>query len=154
MSKIAHMQNYIYQELYVGQTAQLCRTVTQSDIESFAAVSGDTNPAHLDPDYAKNTVFHRVIAHGMWLGSLISALLGTQLPGPGTIYLQQELHFKHPVYIGDTLLVRVTVVAKENHNHHIKLACEVINQHKQIVVSGTATVLPPQDKFGIRNASD
>ncbi|MBP8225252.1 MAG: MaoC family dehydratase N-terminal domain-containing protein, partial [Acidovorax sp.] len=99
------IENVTYDELSVGQSARLLRTLTQADIQAFAAVSGDTNPAHLNPEYANDTLFHGVIAHGMWGGALISALLGTQFPGPGTIYLEQVLHFTKPVRIGDTLTV-------------------------------------------------
>ena len=105
------IENLTYDELSAGQSARLIRTLTLADIQAFAAVSGDTNPAHLDPAYANDTLFHGVIAHGMWGGALISALLGTQFPGPGTIYLQQDLHFSRPVRIGDTLTVTVTITA-------------------------------------------
>ena len=105
------IENITYDELSIGQSARLLRTLTLEDIQAFAAVSGDTNPAHLDPEYANDTMFHGVIAHGMWGGALISALLGTKFPGPGTIYLQQDLHFSKPVRIGDTLAVVATVLS-------------------------------------------
>ena len=98
------IENVTYDELSVGQSARLLRTLSVADIQAFAAVSGDTNPAHLDPEYANETLFHGVIAHGMWGGALISALLGTEFPGPGTIYMDQELHFTKPVRVGDQLL--------------------------------------------------
>ncbi len=97
------MENVTYDELAVGHSARLVRTVTLQDIQAFAAVSGDINPAHLNPEYADATMFHGVIAHGMLGAALISALFGTQFPGPGTIYLGQELKFTKPVRIGDTL---------------------------------------------------
>ena len=111
------IENVTYDELSVGQSAHLRRTLTLADIQAFAAVSGDINPAHLDPEYANDTLFHGVIAHGMWGGSLISALLGTEFPGPGTIYLHQDLDFLRPVRVGDTLDVEVTVTAKEDEHH-------------------------------------
>ena len=80
------IENYVFDEISIGQSARLLRVLKLEDIRAFAAVSGDTNPAHLDPEYANDTLFHGVIAHGMWSGALISALLGTQFPGPGTIY--------------------------------------------------------------------
>ena len=86
------IENITFDELQIGQSDMMSRMLTIDDIQAFAAVSGDTNPAHLDPDYANNTVFHGVIAHGMWSAAMISALLGTHFPGPGTIYLHQELH--------------------------------------------------------------
>ena len=100
--------NYPYDSILIGQVARSVRTLSLADIQAFAAVSGDTNPAHLDPDYANATLFHGVIGHGMWGGALISSLLGTVFPGPGTIYLEQNLHFSRPVRIGDTLTVSVT----------------------------------------------
>jgi phosphate acetyltransferase len=130
----------------VGQTAQLIRTLTLADIQAFAAVSGDTNPAHLDPVYAHDTLFHGVIAHGMWGGALISALLGTQFPGPGTIYLQQDLHFSRPVRIGDTLTVTVTITVLDDAKKKVDLDCEVINQHAERVLYGSARVLAPTQK--------
>ena len=94
------IENVLYDEMTVGQSARLIRTLSVEDIQAFAAVSGDTNPAHLDPEYANDTLFHGVIGHGMWGGSLISTVLGTVFPGPGTIYLEQNLHFSRPVRIG------------------------------------------------------
>jgi len=108
------LENYPHDDIVVGQVARLVRTLTLADIQAFAAVSGDTNPAHLDPEYASATLFHGVIGHGMWGGSLISTVLGTVFPGPGTIYLEQNLHFSRPVRIGDTLNVTVTCTAKHD----------------------------------------
>ena len=143
------IENVTYDELSVGQSARLLRTLTQADIQAFAAVSGDTNPAHLNPEYANDTLFHGVIAHGMWGGALISALLGTQFPGPGTIYLEQVLHFTKPVRIGDTLTVTVTVASKDDEKKRIELDCSVVNQKGQSVLHGTARVLPPTTKVRI-----
>ncbi|KAB2896602.1 MAG: bifunctional enoyl-CoA hydratase/phosphate acetyltransferase, partial [Burkholderiaceae bacterium] len=140
------LENLTYDELQVGQSARLLRTLTQADIQAFAAVSGDTNPAHLNPEYANATLFHGVIAHGMWGGALISALLGTQFPGPGTIYLEQNLHFTKPVRIGDTLTVTATVASKDDAKKRIELDCEVTNQKGERVLHGTARVIPPTQK--------
>jgi phosphate acetyltransferase len=140
------IENHTYDELQVGQSAQLLRTLNRQDILAFAAVSGDTNPAHLDPEYANDTLFHGVIAHGMWGGALISALLGTEFPGPGTIYLQQDLHFTRPVRIGDTLTVTVTVASKDDAHHRVDLDCQVVNQQGEHVLHGMARVLAPQTK--------
>lgn len=147
------IENLTYDELSVGQSARLMRTLSLADIQAFAAVSGDTNPAHLDPDYANDTLFHGVIAHGMWGGALISALLGTQFPGPGTIYLQQDLHFSRPVRIGDTLTVKVTVSAKDDVKKRVELDCEVINQHAERVLYGSARVIAPSQKVRRPRAS-
>lgn len=143
MTNTDFIENVLYDEITVGQSARLTRTLTVEDIQAFAAVSGDTNPAHLDPEYANDTLFHGVIAHGMWGGALISALLGTEFPGPGTIYLQQDLHFTKPVRIGDTLTVTVTVAAKDDAKKRVDLDCLVINQQAERVLYGTARVLAP-----------
>ena len=140
------IENVTYDEISIGQVARLSRQLTIADIQAFAAVSGDTNPAHLDADYANDTVFHGVIAHGMWSGALISALLGTEFPGPGTIYLNQDLHFIRPVRIGDTLTVTVTVTTKDDAKKRLTLDCDVVNQHGEKVVTGVATVLAPSQK--------
>jgi phosphate acetyltransferase len=91
-----YIENRIYDEIEVGDHAELARTLKPQDIELFAVMSGDVNPALVDADYAKNNMFHGIIAHGMWGGALISAVLGTHLPGPGTIFLDQRLKFMAP----------------------------------------------------------
>ncbi len=140
------IENVTYDEITLGQSARLLRTLSLADIQAFAAVSGDTNPAHLNAEYANDTLFHGVIAHGMWGGALISALLGTQFPGPGTIYLEQVLHFTKPVHIGDTLTVTVTVLSKDNAKKSVELDCQVVNQKGERVLHGTAKVLAPTKK--------
>ena len=140
------IENFTYDEITLGQSARLLRTLTLADIQAFAAVSGDTNPAHLDAEYANDTLFHGVIAHGMWGGALISALLGTQFPGPGTIYRDQMLHFVKPVRIGDTLTVTVKVVSKDDAHKSVELDCQVVNQKGVQVLHGTARVLAPTQK--------
>lgn len=141
-----YFENAIYEEIHIGQSARTVRTLTREDINAFAAVSGDTNPAHLDPVYADATLFHGVIAHGMWGGALISALLGTVFPGPGTIYLEQALHFSKPVRVGDTLTVTVTVTAKEDDKKRLDLDCQVMNQKGERVLHGLARVMAPTQK--------
>ncbi len=140
------IENFTFSEIQLGQSARLLRTLTAEDITAFAAVSGDTNPAHLNPSYANETIFHGVIAHGMWSGALISALLGTQFPGPGTIYRDQALHFVRPVRIGDTLTITVTVTARNPENNTLELDCLVINQHGEKVLTGIAKVIAPTTK--------
>ena len=149
----ALLTNILYEELQIGQSAQLLRTLTLADIQAFAAVSGDTNPAHLNAAYANETLFHGVIAHGMWGGALISAVLGTQLPGPGTIYLSQNLHFERPVRVGDTLTVTVTVLRKDDAKHHVDLDCQLTNQHGVCVLRGTAQVLAPTVRVSLPRVS-
>ncbi len=140
------LENITYDELQVGQSARLLRTLSMADIQAFAAVSGDTNPAHLNSDYANDTLFHGVIAHGMWGGALISALLGTQFPGPGTIYVSQDLHFTRPVRVGDTLTVTATVLRKIEERKQVELDCKAVNQKGEPVLHGLARVLAPQKK--------
>jgi phosphate acetyltransferase len=140
-------ENYPYDDIVVGQTARLVRTLTVADIQAFAAVSGDTNPAHLDPEYANATLFHGVIGHGMWGGSLISTLLGTVFPGPGTIYLEQNLRFSRPVRVGDTLNVTVTCTAKHDDKKTVELDCNLVNQKGERVLLGTAKVMAPTEKL-------
>ena len=141
------LENYPYDSIVVGQAARLVRTLTLADIQAFAAVSGDTNPAHLDPEYANATLFHGVIGHGMWGGSLISSLLGTVFPGPGTIYLEQNLHFSRPVRIGDTLNVTVTCTAKQDDKKTVELDCLLVNQKGERVLYGVAKVMAPTEKL-------
>src|SRR5450830_275612 len=100
------IENHTFDEINIGDTAHLTRTLKAADIQLFAAMSGDVNPAHVDPEYARNTQFHGIIAHGMWGAALISTVLGTEYPGPGAIYLGQTLRFEKAVHVGDTLDVR------------------------------------------------
>lgn len=140
------IENTTFDELSIGQSATLVRTIGLDDIRAFAAVSWDTNPAHLDAQYAAETLFHEVIAHGMLEGALISALLGTRFPGPGTIYLDQSLHFARPVRVGDTLTVTVTVQSKDSEKKTVQLDCTILNQKNVQVLSGVARVLAPTQK--------
>ena len=96
------IENRTYDEIQVGDSATLTRTLRPEDIQLFAIMSGDVNPAHVDPEYAHSSMFHEVIAHGMWGGALISTVLGTEFPGPGTIYISQTLRFSRPVKVGCT----------------------------------------------------
>jgi phosphotransacetylase/acyl dehydratase len=140
------IENRTFDEIKIGDTASLVRTLSKEDIELFAVMSGDVNPAHIDEEYARSDMFHKIIAHGMWGASLISTLLGTKLPGPGTIYLSQTLRFRHPVTVGDTIIVTVTVMARELEQHRITFDCLCTNQRGEVVISGNAEVLAPTDK--------
>ena len=102
-SIMAFIENRTFDELKIGDSASIKRTLTLKDIELFSIMSGDVNPAHVDAEYAKDDMFHQIIAQGMWGASLISTVLGTELPGPGTIYLDQTLKFTAPVVPGDTI---------------------------------------------------
>ena len=140
------IENHIFDEINVGDSEQLTRTLNVEDIQLFAAMSGDVNPTHVDPEYAKSTQFHGIIAHGMWGGALISTVLGTAYPGPGTVYLSQSLRFLRPVRVGDTLDVRVTVVAKDETSHQVTLDCLCTDQHGNSVITGSALVQAPVEK--------
>jgi len=146
MTPEIQLTNTTYDELVVGQSASISKRLTMQDIQLFAVMSGDYNPAHLDGDYAKSSRFHEIIAHGMWGGALISTVLGTVLPGIGTIYVGQTLEFCRPVHLGDTLRVTVTVTEKLPKNRVI-FDCVALNQADEVVVKGSATVLAPTEKI-------
>jgi len=131
-------------ELKVGDSAQISKTITESDIYDFAKVTGDFNPVHLDQAYAEKTVFKGRIAHGLFSVGLLSNILGNILPGHGTIYLSQEVKFLAPVRIGDTITARVEVLEliAEKSRAQFKTTC--INQEGKIVVDGTAWAMPPK----------
>ncbi len=141
-----YIENKTFDEINIGDTAEITRQLKSEDIELFAVMSGDVNPAHVDEEYAKSDMFHEVIAHGMWGGALISAVLGTELPGPGTIYLNQTLSFRRPVGLGDTVTVRVTVKEKIAENKRLKIDCECFNQDGKTVIKGEADVIAPTEK--------
>ncbi|WP_085316877.1 bifunctional enoyl-CoA hydratase/phosphate acetyltransferase [Derxia lacustris] len=141
------IQNRTYDEIAVGDSATLVRTLTGDDIRVFAAMSGDVNPAHMDAEYAKASVFHEVIAHGMWGAALISALLGTEFPGPGTIYAGQSLRFLRPVHIGDTVTVKLTAKTKTDHGHRIVFDCLCSNQNGEDIITGEAEVKAPTERI-------
>lgn len=126
--------------LAVGRSAELTRVITQSDIDAFAAVSGDRNPVHLDEAYAEKSLFKGRVAHGMLSGALISAVLGNELPGPGAVYLSQSLEFKRPIRPGDEVTARVTVI--ELDGHRATLATQVLAKGK-LAVDGQAVVAVP-----------
>jgi phosphotransacetylase/acyl dehydratase len=139
------IENRTFDELKIGESATLVHTLTNKDIQLFAAMSGDVNPSHVDPAFAKDDMFHKVIAHGMWGGALISTVLGTELPGPGAIYLGQSLRFRRPV--GDTITVAVRVAEKNNEKHRVTFDCQATNQNGETVITGTADVIAPTEKI-------
>ena len=143
---LEYIENRTYDEIAVGESASLVRTLRPEDIQMFAIMSGDMNPTHVDPEYARSSSFREVVAHGMWGGVLISNVLGTQFPGPGTVYVDQTLHFERAVRVGDTLTVVVTCKRKFDHNHHIVFDCLATNQDGEKVIAGAAEVLAPTEK--------
>lgn len=141
-----YIENLTFDEIEIGAAAHLSHTLTRDDIELFAVMSGDVNPAHVDPKFAESDAFHKIIAHGMWGGALISTVLGTELPGPGTIYLDQNLRFLGPIGLGDTVTVRVTARKKDAKQHRITFDCTCTNQLGDVVIDGTALVIAPTEK--------
>ena len=117
------IENRTFDEIAVGDSASLSHTVTQQDVDLFAILTGEVNPVQMDPDYAKTDLFHPAVAHGMLGSGLISSVLGAKLPGPGTIYLGQDLRFLYPVGIGDTITAILTVTEKDAKTSDLKLDC-------------------------------
>ncbi len=141
------LRNHTFDEIAPGDTASIVRVAGRDDIALFAAVSGDVNPAHLDAAFAATDQFGHIVAHGMWTAALISAVLGTKLPGPGTIYLGQSLRFVKPVTPGDTITATVTVKEKQEHKHLIVLDTVCTNQRGDAVLEGSATVMAPDRRI-------
>ena len=145
-----YIENRTFEELKIGESASLSHTVTQRDIDLFATVTGDVNPAHVDPAYAATDMFHHIIIQGMWGAGLISATLGTRLPGPGTIYLGQDLRFTYPVSIGDTITSTVTVREKKPAKGDVVLDCVCANQTGRVVITGSAFARAPTEKVRVK----
>jgi phosphate acetyltransferase len=141
------IENRTFDEIKPGDTASLVRTLTYKDIELFAIMSGEINPAHLDDAFAKSEMFQKVAAHGMWSGALISTVLATQLPGPGTVYVDQSLHFRGAIGLGDTITVTVKVRDKIEKAHRVIFDCRAVNQNAEEVIIGTADVIAPTEKI-------
>ena len=131
-------------ELNVGDAAEFSKTISESDVYLFAGVTGDLNPAHINEAYAQKTFFKTRIAHGMLSAGFISAVLGNQLPGPGSIYVRQELNFLAPMRIGDTITARVEVVEKNAEKNRVKLRTTCVNQDGVKVTEGEAVISPPK----------
>lgn len=125
----------------VGDSAEITKTIEQADVDAFARVTGDHNPVHVDEEFAKTTRFGKRIAHGMLTASLISAVLANKLPGEGSVYLGQTLHFVAPVFPGDKITARVTVKDIREDKPIVKLETVCVNQRDEVVIRGEATVL-------------
>jgi 3-hydroxybutyryl-CoA dehydratase len=134
---------YYFEDLSVGMSASYTRTVTDKDIRQFAEVSGDTNPVHLDEEFAASTRFKKRIAHGMLSGSYISTVVGTKLPGPGCLYVSQTLNFRAPVYIGDEVTATVTVTELNERRGYVTLST-VCSVGDTDVIRGEAMMLVPK----------
>lgn len=134
------------EDMEIGLTRSLSKTVTDEDIALFAQVSTDRNPVHLDEDYARDTIFSGRVAHGMLTASLISAVIGEQLPGHGSVYLGQSLMFLAPVRPGDRVTAQVSVTAIDHHKRRVSLDCRCA-VGDTVVLRGEAVVLAPSRKF-------
>lgn len=133
-------------EIAVGDWAEVAKTISESDIYTYAGVTGDFNPAHVNEQYARGTFFKRRIAHGMLSAGLISTVLGTHLPGPGAVYLSQELKFTAPVYIGDTITARAEALEVKADKNRVILKTICTNQEGVVVIEGTALMSPMKKK--------
>src|SRR5512136_2459162 len=131
-------------KLKVGDAAEFAKTVSETDIYLYAGITGDFNPAHVNENYAKNTFFKTRIAHGMLTAGFISAIIANQLPGPGTIYLKQELSFLAPVHIGDTITARVEILEVNAEKNRVRLKTTCSNQDGVTVLEGFGLVSPPK----------
>ncbi|MCL2170264.1 MAG: MaoC family dehydratase [Defluviitaleaceae bacterium] len=138
------MKGFTFDELTVGQTASFSKTITETDVYLFAGITGDFNPAHINEPHAAGTMFKKRIAHGMLGAGFISTVLGMYLPGPGTIYMKQDLKFLAPVYIGDTITATGTIKEKVEGKNRVVIECSVTNQEGTQVISGEALVMPPK----------
>jgi 3-hydroxybutyryl-CoA dehydratase len=134
------MEKYMFR---IGDSASISKTFTDDDVLTFANISGDKNPIHLDEDYAAKTRFGKRLVHGILTSGLISALLGMELPGPGSIYIKQTLNFRAPVFIGDTITVKVTVTNIRKDKPIITLDTICTNQDEILVIDGEAVLLTP-----------
>lgn len=151
---MAMLRGSSFEELTIGQRASYTRTVSDEAVRLFAAVSGDVNPVHLDEAFAATTSFKARIAHGMFTGGLISAAIALELPGPGSIYIAQELRFERPVRIGDTITVELTITEKHPDKKLVRIETIARNQLHKVVVSGAATVLPPAEPLQLERPSE
>lgn len=133
-------------ELSVGECAYFAKTISETDIYQFASVTCDFNPAHVNEAYANNTFFKHRIAHGMLTVSLVSNVLGTQLPGPGTIFVSESVQFLAPVYMGDTIEVAVEVVELDLEKNRMKFKAWGTNQNEVKVLVADGVVMPPRKK--------
>jgi|ADurb_Gly_02_Slu_FD_contig_61_1147731_length_2177_multi_2_in_0_out_0_3 3-hydroxybutyryl-CoA dehydratase len=144
LSKEFAMIGKTISEIKVGDAAEFTKTISEADVYLYAGVTGDLNPAHLNEAYAKTTFFKTRIAHGMLTAGFISAILGTKLPGPGTIYIRQELSFMAPVFFGDTITARAEVVEVNSEKNRLRFKTTCRNQEDRIVLDGEALVSPPK----------
>jgi len=129
-------------EIEIGEEASFTKTISETDVYNYAGVTGDFNPAHINESFAKKSMFGGRIAHGMLSAGLISTVLGTKLPGPGCIYVSQDLKFTAPVHFGDTITAKVKVINKNVEKNRVELETKCINQDEDVVIKGNAVLMP------------
>ena len=127
-------------DLFIGQSCEMSKTFTEQDVLTFSVLSLDTNPIHLDEKYSESTIFKRRIVHGFLSSSLISAIIGTKMPGPGSIYLHQEMNYKKPVFIGDLVKAVVTVTDINREKSIVYLQTNCYNSNNELTVEGKAVI--------------
>ena len=132
------------EEMAMGEKARFSKTITETDVVNYAGVTGDFNPAHINEEYANDTMFEGRIAHGMLGAGLISTVLGTKLPGAGAIYVKQELEFRAPVKLSDTITAEVEVIEKNEEKNRVVMKTTCTNQKDKAVIKGQATLMPPK----------
>ena len=140
------MKCFTMKEITIGQKAYFTKQITEGDVFVFGGATGDLNPVHINEEYAKNTRFGTRIAHGLISASLIGAALGSELPGEGSVYVSQELKFKAPVYLGDTITAELEVVSKEVERNRLTLKTTCRNQDGIVVIEGIAVTMPAKEK--------
>ncbi|MEQ8505066.1 MAG: MaoC family dehydratase [Rhodospirillales bacterium] len=142
VNAVDKLHGFYFEDLEVGQSDEYSRTISESDILVFAGVSGDTNPVHLNHEFASETMFEGCIAHGLLTASYISTVIGTKMPGPGCIYVGQTLKFKAPVKAGDTVTARATILEKFDDKNFVKIQTQCLVGDK-VVLDGEATIMVP-----------
>jgi 3-hydroxybutyryl-CoA dehydratase len=133
-------------DINIGDESKFSKTITEYDVYGFAGIVGDFNPIHINKEYAQNTIFKKRIAHGVLGAGLISTVIGTYLPGEGTIYLSQSTKFIKPIYIGDTICASVVVIEKNVERNRLRLSTKCVNQNNEVVIEGESVVIPSKDK--------
>lgn len=147
---MSNLESTPFDQLEVGMTAQYSKQISEDDIKLFAILSGDTNPIHLDEEYAKTTQFGGCIAHGALCAVIVSAAVATTIPGPGSVYAGQEMRFRKPVRAGDTLTAYLTITEKKRRGNIVLIGNEIKNQKGETVFTGTSTVVAPTEKVSIK----
>lgn len=140
------MESYTMSELKIGQSASVTKTFTAGDVLVFAGFTGDMNPVHVNEEFAKTTKFGRRIVHGPYVATLIGSVLGQQLPGGGSVYVSQDIHFRAPVFVDDTITCTLTVTAMDVERNRLTLDINLVNQDGKLVMDGTSVTMPALKK--------